>query len=82
VSFHNHYPNRKDHRKPYTGAKRIDPTCKNGGACTWCRGNRMYSTNKWKMAALDQHLDAGGDEIHPEPGTEAIPSPATRPDHD
>ena len=26
----------KEHRKPYTGAKAIDCTCRNHGSCDWC----------------------------------------------
>ena len=32
----------KEHRKPYRGSKRIDPTCRNHGGCPWCEGNRKY----------------------------------------
>ena len=32
----------KEHRKPYRGAKRIDPTCRNHGSCKWCEGNRLH----------------------------------------
>jgi hypothetical protein len=66
VSFYNHYPNRKDYRKPYRGSKRVDPTCRNGGSCSWCRGNRTYRNVKREMAALEELLNEGEDEI---PGT-------------
>lgn len=36
----------KEHRKPYVGAKSIDPTCRNHGSCPWCYGSRMYRRNK------------------------------------
>ena len=36
----------KEHRKPYRGSKRIDRTCRNHGGCDWCKGNRLYSTQK------------------------------------
>ena len=37
----------KEHRKPYRGAKAIDPTCRNHGggrkfACPWCVENRTH----------------------------------------
>lgn len=32
----------KEKRKPYTGAKAIDCSCRNHGSCEWCRVNRMY----------------------------------------
>lgn len=36
----------KEHRKPYTGAKAIDCTCRNHGSCEWCKQNRLYQQNK------------------------------------
>lgn len=35
----------KEHRKPYTGGKAIDRTCRNHGSCDWCKGNRLYASN-------------------------------------
>lgn len=32
----------KEKRKPYTGAKAIDRTCRNHGGCPWCEGNRLH----------------------------------------
>lgn len=32
----------KEHRKPYTGSKAIDGTCRNHGGCPCCEGNRKY----------------------------------------
>ena len=34
--------NGKDHRKPYRGAKAIDPSCRNHGGCPWCEENRKH----------------------------------------
>jgi len=31
----------KEKRKPYTGAKAIDCTCRNHGICEWCKRNRL-----------------------------------------
>jgi hypothetical protein len=41
----------KEHRKPYTGSKAIDKSCRNhgGGAkyqCDWCLGNRLHHNKK------------------------------------
>jgi len=36
----------KEKRKPYTGSKAIDRTCRNHGGCDWCKGNRMYKYNR------------------------------------
>lgn len=33
---------KKEHRKPYTGCKAIDSTCRNHGSCDWCKENRLY----------------------------------------
>lgn len=32
----------KEHRKPYTGSKAIDSTCRNHGSCPYCEENRKY----------------------------------------
>lgn len=37
---------KKEHRKPYRGAKAIDCTCRNHGSCSWCLKNRMYSRKR------------------------------------
>ena len=34
----------KEHRKPYTGGKAIDRTCRNHGGCDWCKGNRLHAS--------------------------------------
>lgn len=33
-------------RKPFTGSKRFDRTCRNSGSCPYCRANRLHSTRK------------------------------------
>lgn len=38
----------KEHRKEYRGAKRIDPSCRNHGNCSWCEENRKYQDKKSK----------------------------------
>ena len=32
----------KEHRKPYTGSKSIDRTCRNNQGCHWCEENRKH----------------------------------------
>ena len=32
----------KERRKPYTGSKAIDGTCRNHGGCPWCEENRKH----------------------------------------
>lgn len=44
----------KEKRKPYHGSKRIDKTCRNHGSCDYCKGNRLYSTNKRVETAMDK----------------------------
>lgn len=46
MSFDKTYPNRKDKRKPYRGAKAFDPSCRVGGSCPYCRGNRTHGTRR------------------------------------
>lgn len=36
----------KEWRKPYRGAKAVDCSCRNHGTCEWCKGARMYRTNR------------------------------------
>ena len=36
----------KEKRKPYTGAKAVDCTCRNHGSCAWCMSNRLYQQLK------------------------------------
>jgi hypothetical protein len=40
MSFDNYYPNRKDHRKPYRGAKAHVRGCRNHGSCPYCASGR------------------------------------------
>lgn len=40
----------KERRKPYTGSKAIDPSCRNHGGCDWCVENRMYGSRKRAQA--------------------------------
>lgn len=37
---------KKEHRKPYRGAKSIDRTCRNHGSCDWCKCNRLHKFKK------------------------------------
>lgn len=34
----------KEYRKPYTGGKAIDRTCRNHGSCDYCRENRLHAS--------------------------------------
>lgn len=41
----------KEHRKPYRGAKAVDPMCRNHGGDNWDVENRMIQTLKEKAKA-------------------------------
>lgn len=51
MSFDREYPNRKDHRKRYYGAKSYDRSCRNNGTCGYCEDNRMHHNKKRKESA-------------------------------
>lgn len=36
----------KEHRKPYHGAKAVDPACRNHGSDDWAKDNRLYRSNR------------------------------------
>lgn len=42
---------KKEHRKPYYGAKAIDCTCRNHGSCEWCKENRTHKNDKRELKA-------------------------------
>lgn len=41
----------KEHRKPYRKSKRFDRTCRNHGACSYCRANRTHFDEKRRNAS-------------------------------
>lgn len=43
----------KEHRRPYTGAKAIDSTCRNHGSCEWCHRNREFGNRKRAESVKD-----------------------------
>ena len=49
----------KEKRKPYTGDKAIDRTCRNNGTCGWCKENRLYQRNKAEAAAKQELKETG-----------------------
>lgn len=48
---------KKEHRKPYTGSKAIDRTCRNHGGCPWCEENRKYKYIKKEQKMLDEYKE-------------------------
>ena len=43
----------KEKRKPYSGAKAIDRSCRNHGSCPWCKENRTFSDKKREPVSED-----------------------------
>lgn len=43
-------------RKPYTGSKAVDRTCRCHGSCLWCRGNREAALKR-QVARLKDELE-------------------------
>jgi hypothetical protein len=54
MGFDNHYPRRKDHRKPYHARGKHDRTCRPNGTCPYCQNNRRHSNFKKKLIAEDK----------------------------
>jgi len=49
MSFEKQYPNRKDHRAPYTfrdGSQRFDKSCRPGGCCPYCKSGRHHAQHR------------------------------------
>lgn len=54
MSFDNHnYPNRKDHRKPYHKSGKHDRSCRPGGSCPYCKGNRQHKHDRKSCGGKD-----------------------------
>lgn len=46
----------KEKRKQYYGAQAVDRTCRCGGTCPYCKGNRLYQYNK-ELQKVEDKLD-------------------------
>lgn len=44
----------KERRKAYRGVKAYCCSCRNHGSCDYCKGNRLYSTDKLKLKYDDE----------------------------
>jgi hypothetical protein len=44
----------KDWRKPYFKSERFDASCRPGGSCPYCQGNRRHNINKQRARANEQ----------------------------
>lgn len=49
----------KEKRKKYRGSARFDYSCRHGGSCGYCKGNRLYSA---KVALSKADIDIQTDE--------------------
>lgn len=47
----------KEHRKPYRKSARFDRSCRHGGSCDYCRGNRLNSSKKREQSAESRKED-------------------------
>ena len=56
MSFDMRYPNRKDWRKPYYGAKAVDATCRNHGTCPYCESGRKHAAIRRAPADADDQI--------------------------
>ena len=45
----------KEHRKPYSGSKAIDKSCRNHGGCEWCEENRKHKYRKKEEGMNERH---------------------------
>lgn len=42
-----------EHRAPYRKSAQFDPSCRHGGSCPYCEGNRTHAGTKRERAARD-----------------------------
>jgi hypothetical protein len=52
----------KEKRRPYRGSKRFDRSCRHGGNCGWCEGNRTVKNKRQIPADTEEQLRNGADE--------------------
>ena len=53
MSFDKTYPNRKDQRADYHKSGKFDASCRPGGSCPYCQGNRKIGDKKLALKARD-----------------------------
>lgn len=44
----------KEHRKPYYDSRAVSGECRNHGGYPWCTGNKLYSFENQKQAAIQK----------------------------
>lgn len=47
----------KEYRKPYRGAKSIDPHCRNHGQCPWCAQGRIHKHKRRTPADVNIQIE-------------------------
>lgn len=47
----------KEKRKAYRGAKAFDVTCRNHGACDYCKSNRLFRGLRDRLRKADSSID-------------------------
>ena len=60
MSLNKAIEHKKEFRKPYTGAKAVDCSCRNHGSCDRCKENRLYQrlkVNEASRQALEEMKD-------------------------
>ena len=68
MSFDKAIEHKKEHRKEYYGPQAVDPTCRPGGDCEWCKSNRFHKIQKRLLEAeedskFDDFEDLEGDSL-------------------
>lgn len=66
MAFDNNHPNRKDRRNPYYKSKRIDRSCRPGGDCPYCQGNRQHCTHKKELTTEEAIQEFNEELVCPE----------------
>jgi hypothetical protein len=46
-------------RRPFTGSKRFDASCRSHGGCGWCEDNRKHRDRKHVPADEEQQVEYG-----------------------
>lgn len=45
---------KKEKRKQYSGAKAVDPCCRNHGSCPYCTQTRLHNRKKAELSAEEK----------------------------
>ena len=44
----------RSRKRPFMKSRKWSKSCRNGGTCSWCRGNRLCSRHRAEAAAKEQ----------------------------